>query len=150
MQSACAILYCRLWPLWPQHIFPHYLINGKILGRTLLNAKCVFCFSLQILSETFLFLRWIQRNIITNTQPPSCKYQLFLSDMNQTWTYSTDVRKKTSTIKFHRNLSGSSRFDPCGLTDGGTDTTKFVVAFRNFPKASHNSWTADLDCTLFQ
>jgi hypothetical protein len=36
------------------HIFPHYLINGKVLRKTLLNIKCVFLFSLQILSETFL------------------------------------------------------------------------------------------------
>ena len=24
------------------HIFPHYLINGKIFGKTLQNKKCVF------------------------------------------------------------------------------------------------------------
>jgi len=30
MQSACAVLYCHLWPVWLYHIFPHYLINGTI------------------------------------------------------------------------------------------------------------------------
>jgi hypothetical protein len=42
MQSACAILYCRLWPLWHYRIFPHYLINGAIFGKKLLSIKCVF------------------------------------------------------------------------------------------------------------
>ena len=38
--------------------FPHYLINGTISEeKKLLNTKCVFWFSLQLLSETFLILR---------------------------------------------------------------------------------------------
>ena len=40
-------------------IFRHYLINGTIFGKTLLNIKCVFWFSLQLLSKTFLILRRI-------------------------------------------------------------------------------------------
>jgi hypothetical protein len=27
---------------WIYHIFPHYLINCAIFGRSLLNVKCVF------------------------------------------------------------------------------------------------------------
>ena len=27
MQSACAVLYCHLLPVWLYHIFPRYLIN---------------------------------------------------------------------------------------------------------------------------
>jgi len=27
-----AVLCCQLWPLWLYHIFPHYHINGSILG----------------------------------------------------------------------------------------------------------------------
>jgi len=38
---------------------PHYLINGLIFGKTLLNMKRVFLFSLQILPEIFLVLRRI-------------------------------------------------------------------------------------------
>ena len=33
MQSACAVLYCHLWPVWLCHILPHYLINGTIFGK---------------------------------------------------------------------------------------------------------------------
>jgi hypothetical protein len=40
--SACAVLYCHLWPVWLYRIFPHYLINDTIFGKKLLNIKCVF------------------------------------------------------------------------------------------------------------
>ena len=42
MQCACAVLHCRLCPVRLYQIFPHYLINGTIFGRELLNTKCVF------------------------------------------------------------------------------------------------------------
>jgi hypothetical protein len=38
-------------------IFRHCLISGAIFGKTLLNIKCVFWFSLQSLSKTFLILK---------------------------------------------------------------------------------------------
>jgi hypothetical protein len=41
--------------------FPHYLINGMIFGKQLFNIKCVFWFSLRLVSEIFLILRRIQR-----------------------------------------------------------------------------------------
>ena len=68
----CAKLYCHLWPVWLNHIFPHYLMNRTIFQKNLLYMKCVFWFSLQILSETFLILRRIQWDIITNVQRSSC------------------------------------------------------------------------------
>jgi hypothetical protein len=43
MQRERVVLYCRLWPVGLYNIFPHYLINDKILGK--------------MLSETFLILR---------------------------------------------------------------------------------------------
>ena len=30
MQSACAVLYCYLWPVRLNHIFPRYLLNSAI------------------------------------------------------------------------------------------------------------------------
>ena len=43
--------------------FPHYLINGTILGKKLLHMKCVLIFS-TLLSPPFLILRRIRRDII--------------------------------------------------------------------------------------
>jgi len=48
MQSACAILYCRLWPVWFCRIFPHCLINGTTFGgkkKVIEHKICVFIFS---------------------------------------------------------------------------------------------------------
>jgi hypothetical protein len=70
--------YCRLWPLWLYHIFRHYLINGTILAKYVLNIKCVFWFSLQLLSKTFLILRRIRRDIVINVKSYSCKVPVIL------------------------------------------------------------------------
>jgi hypothetical protein len=53
----CAALYCYMWPVWLHHIFTNYLINGEIFGNILLNTNCVFWFSLQLLSVTFVILK---------------------------------------------------------------------------------------------
>jgi hypothetical protein len=38
-------------------------------------------------------------------------------------------------MKFYENQSRRSRVVPCGQTDGWTDMTKLIVAFRNFANA---------------
>jgi hypothetical protein len=58
-------------------------------------------------------------------------------DFSKTWIFSTDFRKN-SNIKFYQNPSGGSRVVPYGETDGRTegqtDITKLILAFRNFSK----------------
>jgi len=34
--------HCHLCPARLHNIFPHYLINSTVLGKTLLDLKCVF------------------------------------------------------------------------------------------------------------
>ena len=70
IQRACA---CCLRPLWPHRIFYQYFINGTIGGKKLLNMNCLFLFSLQLLSETFLIMRRVQREIVINMKMSSCK-----------------------------------------------------------------------------
>ena len=49
----------------PAHgILPHELSNGTIFEQMLLNIKCVFGFSLQVWSETFLILSRVWRDMI--------------------------------------------------------------------------------------
>ena len=75
------------------NVSPHYLINGTIFGKQLLNTKCVFWFSVQLLSATFLILRRIQRDVIRTVYRSACKVQLLLLDFSGTGILSTDFRK---------------------------------------------------------
>jgi hypothetical protein len=45
--------------------FPHYLINGTIFGKTLLNIKCVLFVS-TTLPDTFIILRRTERGTVIN------------------------------------------------------------------------------------
>jgi len=65
--------YYHVWPAPLCNIFPHYLINGSIFGKKLLNTKCVFWFSVQRLSETFLILRRTERDMIKNVYRSASK-----------------------------------------------------------------------------
>jgi hypothetical protein len=58
---ACAILSSVACPA--VQYFPRYPVNGKILGKTLLNIN-VFRVSLQLSSETFFVLRGTERDMI--------------------------------------------------------------------------------------
>ena len=129
MQWACAVLYCHLWLLLPHHVFRHYLIKGTIFGKKLFNMKCVFIFS-----TTFI---WNISRFTKNTARYCHKYEtssctLFLSDVNETWILSTYFWKNKSLtsnfIKIHPVAAELSH------ADGRTNTTKLVVAFRNFRK----------------
>jgi hypothetical protein len=45
----------------------------------------------------------------------------------------------TQKIEFNENLSSGSRVVPYGQTDGRTDMTRLIVAFRNFADAPNNN-----------
>ena len=109
--------YCHLCPAPLYNIFPHYLINGTIFEKKLLNTKCVFWFSLQLFSESFLILRWTQRDFNKMLTRLHVKHLLFLSDFfyGTLKFFSTYffLEKYTNT-KFHENPSSASRVVPCG------------------------------------
>jgi len=81
----------------------------------LLNIKRVFWFPLQSLSETFLILEELGELWSKMPSGLYVKYLLFLSDFNESWTFSTDF-KKYSNIK----LKNPFQYEPsCSmLTDG--------------------------------
>ena len=47
--------------------------------------------------------------------------------------------KKSSNIKFYQNPSIGSQGVSCGRTDGWTNMTKLIIAFRNFANAPKNA-----------
>jgi len=117
--------YCHLWPVRLYYTFPLYLINGMIFLKKILNITHVFWFSLQLMSETFLSLRRIVRDMTTNVKCP-----LFVPEFNKTWFY-WKIFEKYSNIKFHENLSSESRVVSCRRTD----MTKLIVVFPNCANA---------------
>jgi hypothetical protein len=40
------VLYCHLWPVWLYSIFPHYLINGTIFGKKIIEQNLCAAFFL--------------------------------------------------------------------------------------------------------
>ena len=76
--SACNVFYCHPQPVWLYHVFPQYLINCMIFRKMLLNTKCVFWFSVQLLSETFLMLCRTERDIVISVVGFSCKVHVVL------------------------------------------------------------------------
>jgi len=72
----CAYAICDSRPVQLYKIFPHYLINGTIFLKKLLNIKCVFWFSLQLLSETFLILR--RKRVRYHKYQFSCKVPIII------------------------------------------------------------------------
>jgi len=63
----------------------------------------------------------------------SYKVHVILSNFNGIY-FSSYFRKNTP-ITFHENPFSGSRVVPCGRTNGRTDMTELLVAFRNFANA---------------
>jgi hypothetical protein len=110
MQSACAELYRHLWPVWLYHIFPHYLKNGTIFGKTVIDFLYNCCLKY---CSFYTELSQIWPRIYNDL---SVKYPLFLSDLNETWILKTDFRKMRKYKISWISISGS-RAVPCGRTD---------------------------------
>ena len=130
MQCACTILSSMACPglqYFSTSSHKRHYFRGK---KKLLNVRCVFSFSLQFLSQTFLILRRTERHRSKMYNSLHVKCTLFLSDFNETWIFIADFWK-CSIIKFHETPSSGNRVFPWGQTD----TIKLTVAFRNFANA---------------
>jgi hypothetical protein len=114
--------------------FTHYLTNGTIFGKKLLNIICVFLFFLQCLSETLLMLRRIQCVSMINAPSSSCKVTAILVRFNKTWIFLKDFGK-TLNIKFHKNLfSGKSDVPHRQIDRHFKANSAFFCNFSNAPK----------------
>jgi len=110
--------------------FQHYLINGTIFWKGLLNIKRVLWPFLQLLYETYLILRRIQHGTIIHWHRCPCKIRVIVSDCNGNWIFGTDLRHSNN--KFCKNPSSGCRVVP----GGRPDKTKLTVASRNFADAT--------------
>jgi hypothetical protein len=82
----------------------------------LLNIKCLFWFSLQLFSETFLILRRTQRDTVTNAHRSSRKVLVILVRFLMKLEFSRQIFEKYSNIKL-----GPGFFHTNGCTDWGTN-----------------------------
>jgi len=73
--------YRHLWPTRLYNIFPHCLINAKILEKKIDHKLCIdFPYNF----ETFLILRRTERDIIKSIYRSSYKLTDMLSDLKET------------------------------------------------------------------
>ena len=131
--------YCNLWPVRLYYIFPHYLIKGKIFWKKMLfRTKCVFWFSLQLLSETFLIIRRTERDMIKNVYWSSCKVPVILVRFEWNLIFSTVFFFKNTQIP---NLMKIRPVRADFFFHGGrrTDMKKLTTSFGNYANVS-NDW----------
>jgi hypothetical protein len=116
---AGAILSC---PLWFHRIFRHYLINSTIFGKKSRNIKCVIWFSLQLLFETFLSLRRIQRDTVINVKTSSCKVPVIFVWFQWNLNFLNTFPEKTQISNFIKTCRvGAELFHADRQTDIQTD-----------------------------
>jgi hypothetical protein len=108
-------------------MFSHYLIEGTIFGKQVIEPKmCVLIFSTN-LSKELLILRRIQRDIMINVLTCSCTVPLFMYSATSSYSilitleFYRQVFEKYSNIRFHENPSSGRRVVPCCHADGQTD-----------------------------
>ena len=114
--------YCHLWPVSLYNIFStlsYKRHDFRGIKKKLLNIKCVFWFSIQLLSEIFLILRRNEQGMIKKMYfGVHVKYPLFLSDFNETWICATDFRK---ILKYQISWKSVQWEPSCSMrTDGQT------------------------------
>jgi hypothetical protein len=123
MQSACALLYCHIWPAPLYTIFPHYLINCTIFEKVIGHKMCVLIsskiFVWNISYSKTKWARYDQKCILVFMY--STRYSCnILIKIYFFW----KIFEKYSYIKFYENASSGSRVLPCRQTDGRTDGQK--------------------------
>ena len=115
----------------------------ELKKKMLFNKKCLFQFSLQLFSETFLILRrneWHDQkctlDLLLNTRY-CCRILMKIKFPQQNF-------EKFSKTKFHENRSSVSRIVPCPRR---TDIAKLIVPFCNCANASKMKIDAEIFAT---
>ena len=103
--------------------------------KIVLNIKCVFWFSVQLLSETFIILRRIQREFTINVHRNSYIPDI-IPDFNQICIISSDIRKILKYRVSWKSCQWESGWSM--RADRRTDMTILMDISCNFAKAPKN------------
>jgi hypothetical protein len=129
--------YTRTWPLRLCG-FPHYLIYGTIFRKKLWITKCVVTFSTNF-SATFLILRRIERDIITNVNRSTCKVPVILVRFWLNLNFLSRFYKSTHTWSIMKiRPAGTEVFREDRWTDRQTD--RHDEASGRFSQFCERSW----------
>jgi hypothetical protein len=142
----CAVLYCHLRPALLYHIFPNFLIQCRILGKNLLNTKCVLIFS----TTSVWKISHLKNNSLRHddkcTYIHHVSYPLFLSDFNKTLILLTDFQE----VLTYKISCKSVQWEPSYSmrTDRWTEM-KLTVTFRSFVNMPKHWCALHQQITLF-
>jgi hypothetical protein len=137
MQCACALLSSVAW-LFLYNIFPHYLKRHdfrKKRKEVTEHKMCVLFLYIFFLKH---FSYWEEISEMWSKMyiGPQVKCPLFLSDFNETWIFTKYFPKILEYQIWWKSVQWETS---CSIrTDGRTDMTKLIFAFRNFAKAPKN------------
>jgi hypothetical protein len=114
--------YRYLWPARLYDILPHYLINGMIFEKVLLNIKCGFLYNF-CLNHLGTYERHMINNVCWSSLQKPFILVMFLNFLD--------------TFSKHTQISNFIKIRPVGaesLHADGRTNMKLIVAFRNFPE----------------
>ena len=130
IQSACAVLYCHLWPICLYRILPDCFTNNTIFGIRSLSMKRVFWFSLELYLKYFSLQEEFGEILSPMYIGIHVQGPLFLSDFNadgtgfntckechktqSLWNHTTTDHKEGEQLEDRKNVGESS----CNCGDG--------------------------------
>jgi hypothetical protein len=102
------LVWQKIWYILHIFILPYFsTLSYKRYDfrKTFIEIKCVFWFSLQLLSQRFLILRRIQQLWLIMYIGLHVKYLLFLLDFDETWHLKWNLKLEPGcSLHFYRSL----------------------------------------------